>query len=62
MNDDLQTTRKLLADLRDEYRTLPRHFQAEVRSVLGALAQEQAAQMIGQRRGECDHKNPTQVP
>lgn len=54
MNSDIQATRKLLTELREAYRSLPRHFRADVTHVLSALAQEQAAPIIRRRKGECD--------
>lgn len=40
MNVDLQSAGQLLAELRDAYRILPRHLQADVEHVLRLLAQE----------------------
>jgi hypothetical protein len=57
MNRDLQAAEELLAELREAYRSLPRHFQADVRHVLGALAQEQGAQMTSRKEGEYDDED-----
>ena len=42
MNDALQAAEELLAELREAYRSLPRHLQADVNHVLSALAQERS--------------------
>lgn len=44
MNGDIQAAAKLLAELRDVYRELPRHLQVDVRHVLReyALQKQQA--------------------
>jgi hypothetical protein len=57
INRDPQAAGKLLAELREAYRNPPRHVQADVRHVLGALAREQAAQIIGRKEGEWDDEN-----
>lgn len=54
MNGDMQATRKLLAELREAYRSLPQHARAHVTEVLRALAQEQAAQITCRREGDED--------
>lgn len=57
MNGDIQATRKLLAELREAYRSLPQHARAHVTDVLRAVAQEQAAQLTSRKEGTCNDEN-----